>query len=87
MDYLRGTGIKEYTATQGNRGVLVLRRVREDRAEFLLISFWDSFEAIRRFAGPDPDQAVFYPKDKEFFVEMDPEAAHYEVLFEARDRV
>ncbi len=27
------------------------------------LSFWDSLEAIRTFAGDPIDQAVFYPED------------------------
>lgn len=50
LDYLHATGLAEYQATPGNRGVLALRRVTGDRAEFLLVTLWDSEEAIRRFA-------------------------------------
>jgi heme-degrading monooxygenase HmoA len=78
--YLNESGLKEYRATPGNRGVIVLRRTEGDRAHFLLVSFWDSFDAIRRFAGPNPDRAVYYPKDKEFLLELEPSVTHYEVL-------
>jgi heme-degrading monooxygenase HmoA len=74
------TGLKDYRATEGNRGVYVLRRVGEGRAEFLLISLWESFDAIRRFAGPEIENAVYYPKDKEFLLELDPHVLHYEVV-------
>jgi heme-degrading monooxygenase HmoA len=78
--YLKESGLKEYRATPGNRGVIVLRRTEGDRAHFLLISYWDSFDAIRRFAGPNLDRAVYYPKDKEFLLELEPTVTHYEVL-------
>ena len=78
--YLKESGLKEYRETPGNRGITVLRRTEGDRAHFLLISFWDSLEAIRRFAGPNLDRAVYYPKDKEFLLEFEPTVSHYEVL-------
>jgi len=78
--YLRDTGLNEYRSTSGNRGVYVLRRVRERRAEFLLVSLWESWDAIRRFAGDDPEKAVYYPKDHEFLISMEPTVEHYEVL-------
>src|SRR5918993_5804651 len=53
LDYLHRTGLSEYRKIEGNRGVLALRRVTDGRAEFLLVSLWDSEEAIRRFAGSD----------------------------------
>jgi heme-degrading monooxygenase HmoA len=82
IDYLRGTGFAEYRATPGNRGVLALRRVAQGRAEFLLLTLWDSEEAVRRFAGDDPGRAVFYPEDERFLVERDEQVDHYEVAFE-----
>jgi len=78
--YLESTGLKEYGSTRGNRGVYVLRRIDRGRAEFLLVSLWESMEAIRRFAGADVEKAVYYPKDKEFLLELEPKVVHYEVL-------
>ena len=77
---LERTGLSDYRATPGNRGVLALRRVQGDIAEFELISFWESFEAIRRFAGGDEENAFYYPEDDDFLLEKEPRVAHYEVL-------
>jgi heme-degrading monooxygenase HmoA len=77
---LERTGLSDYRATPGNRGVLALRRVQGDVAEFELISFWESFEAIRRFAGVDEEKAFYYPEDDEYLLEKEPGVAHYEVL-------
>ena len=78
--YLERTGARECRATQGNRGVYVLRRIKGDRAEFTFISLWDSFDAIRRFAGEDYEKAHYYPEDRDFLVELEPFVDHYEVL-------
>lgn len=80
LDYLHRTGLSEYRKIEGNRGVLALRRVTDDRAEFLLVSLWDSEAAIRRFAGSDIEQAVFYPEDERFLIERDNHVNHYEVV-------
>ena len=58
VEYLDRTGVSEYRATPGNRGVLVLRRTEGDRSEFTLLSLWDSMEAVRAFVGEDPELAV-----------------------------
>jgi heme-degrading monooxygenase HmoA len=79
-DYLMKTGVKELRATEGNRGVYVLRRVTGEHAEFVLVSLWDSFDAIRKFAGSDIEKAVYYPEDKDFLIELEPNVTHYEVL-------
>jgi heme-degrading monooxygenase HmoA len=82
LDYLNQTGFPEYRKTPGNHGVLGLRRIVEDRAEFLLVSLWESEEAIRQFAGNDIDKAVFYPEDERFLVNRDNHVSHYEVVFD-----
>ncbi len=78
--YLKKIGVKVYRSTKGNRGVYVLRRTIDGNAEFTLISLWDSMEAIRRFAGPDVDQAVYYPEDKDFLLELEPKVSHFQVM-------
>ncbi|MGH2683633.1 MAG: antibiotic biosynthesis monooxygenase family protein [Actinomycetota bacterium] len=84
VGYLRETGLEEYESTPGNEGVLLLRRISGGEAEFLLISLWESEEAIRRFAGEDFERAVYYPEDDEYLLEREPNVVHYEVV-EASD--
>lgn len=80
MRYLESTGIPDYRATDGNRGVYVLRRLDGAVAHFLLVSLWQSRDAIRRFAGEDMERARYYPEDAEFLLELEPTVTHYEVL-------
>lgn len=79
LDYLGATGVKETRATQGNRGVLVFKRQVDGQAEFLFVSFWESWDDIRRFAGEEIEKAVYYPQDPDFLLELEPEVKHYEV--------
>jgi len=80
FEYLQKAGLKEYAPIPGNQGVWVLRRVDDAKSEFTLISLWDSWDAIKAFAGPDPEKAVFYPEDDNFLLERGPRVIHYEVL-------
>jgi heme-degrading monooxygenase HmoA len=41
-DYMRGTGVKEYAETAGNRAVLMLRRDDDERSEFVMVTLWES---------------------------------------------
>jgi heme-degrading monooxygenase HmoA len=83
LEYLHRTGLAEYRKIEGNRGVLALRKLEAGRAEFLLVSLWESEEAIRQFAGDPIDQAVFYPEDERFLIERDEQVNHYEVVFDS----
>ncbi|HET9211750.1 MAG TPA: antibiotic biosynthesis monooxygenase [Thermoanaerobaculia bacterium] len=78
--YLLRTGVTDYADTPGNHGVHVLRRVEGEVAHFLLITYWDSVEAIKRFAGEDYERARYYPEDDDFLLEREPFVTHYEVL-------
>ena len=78
--YLRRTGLAGYAATPGNRGVSVLRRTDGDVTHFLLLTLWDSLEAIQAFAGPEYERARYYPADDEYLLEREPFVTHYEVL-------
>lgn len=78
--YMHEVAIGGYERTPGNRGVLMLRRDLDDgRVEFLMVTLWDSMEAVRAFAGDDPSVAVFYDRDDEFLVDRQREVPHYQV--------
>jgi heme-degrading monooxygenase HmoA len=59
--------------------VQVLRRTEAGRTHFLLVSLWESWDAIRAFAGEDVERARYYPVDEEYLLEMEPRVTHYEV--------
>ena len=80
LEYLNETGLKAYASTPGNRGVVVLRRNVRGTTEFLLLTLWESYDAIRAFAGPDIERAVYYPRDKDFLLDLSPGVDHYEVV-------
>lgn len=77
--YVESTGIAAYRETPGNQGAYLTSRPDGDRTEFLTISFWDSEESIRQFAGDDIVSAVFYPEDDEFLVDRETFVRHYRV--------
>jgi len=77
---LERTGLAAFRATEGNRGALVLRRTDGETSEFVLVSFWEDFDAIRRFAGPEIEKAVYYPEDERFLLGKEPRVTHYEVV-------
>ena len=80
LDYLNTSGLPDYRATPGNRGVTVLRRTDGDVTHFLLVTEWESWEAIAAFAGKPLDRARYYPKDDEFLLEREPTVVHYDVV-------
>jgi heme-degrading monooxygenase HmoA len=79
--YVIETGMNASLATEGNRGVRVLRRRADgEHTEFVTITFWESFEAVRRFAGEEPERAVIYPEDERYLLDRELTVAHYEIV-------
>ena len=80
LKYLEATGLKDYGAAPGNRGVDLLCREVGSLTEFMTLTRWDSVEAIKVFAGPEYQKARYYPEDANYLSEMEPFVKHYEVL-------
>jgi heme-degrading monooxygenase HmoA len=78
LEVLHATGVRDYLAVPGNRGVWVLMRRRGDAAEFNVLTLWDSLEAIRAFAGDDVNRARYYPEDSKYLLHMAPEVDHFD---------
>jgi heme-degrading monooxygenase HmoA len=74
------TGVRDYRETAGNRGVLVLSRPQGELVEVITLTLWDSMDAVRRFAGDEPERARFYPGDDDLLAEKDLHADHWEVV-------
>jgi heme-degrading monooxygenase HmoA len=51
-------------------GVQALREDRDHESEFMTISYWESIEAMSRFAGSDPTRIHHLPRDAEFLIEL-----------------
>jgi heme-degrading monooxygenase HmoA len=79
VEYLERTGMKEYRATPGNRGAWIMRRDDGDRTEFVTLTFWDSLDAVKGFAGEEVERAVFYPEDDRFLVDRDVTVRHWDL--------
>ena len=80
LEYCLQTGVPDLRATEGNQGVYLLRCMRDDKADFLLISLWESFNAIEQFSGPQVERARYYPRDEDFLDKLEPTVRHYEVM-------
>lgn len=79
LEYLQKTGVPDSKSTAGNKGVFVLRRNEDRITHFWFISLWESEESIRKFAGEDIEKARYYPEDRKYLLELEPNVTHYEV--------
>jgi heme-degrading monooxygenase HmoA len=70
----------DYSSVSGLLAFFFTRRDLPEWAEFLLITHWDSVDAIRQFAGDDYAKAKYYPEDQEFLLDFPDEVEHFEVF-------
>jgi heme-degrading monooxygenase HmoA len=77
--FLGERAMPDYRGTPGNLGAQVLRRDEGDVAHFVTLSYWESEDAIRSFAGTDLLKPKYYPEDESFLLEFEPQVVHYEV--------
>jgi len=64
----------------GHRGSYLLRRVAGDATELVVMTVWDSMDAVRTFAGAQPDQAVVDPEVRAVLSSCDELVTHFEVI-------
>ena len=58
----------------------ILRRTVPGGVEFLIVSIWESIDAIEGFAGTDVETAVVPPNVQEMMVEYDNRVRHYQIV-------
>jgi heme-degrading monooxygenase HmoA len=81
-DYVRhATNVvfPKVSAIEGHRGGYLLRRQIESDVELIVLTLWESMEAIRRFAGSEPTKAVVEPEARAVLASFDEYVIHFEV--------
>ena len=79
-EFLRNRAIPDYQSVEGNISVHILERSEGAITHFITLTFWKDFESIKAFAGEDFEAAKYYPEDKDFLLEFEPNVMHYEVV-------
>ena len=78
--HLRSETFPQLATIAGFIDASILRRSLDVGIEFVIVTRWESLDAIRRFAGSDAEHAVVPDVVKDMLVDYDRLARHYEVL-------
>ena len=78
--YLRETALPDYARAPGYRSATVFKRIQGEHAEIVLLSMWESMDAVRAYTGGNADASVSYPEDENYLLEMEPLVRHYDVV-------
>ena len=63
----------------GYKGIQLFRRPLDNEIEFITIMWFDSWDAVRQFAGEDYERAYVPPKAREVLERFDERSQHYEI--------
>lgn len=78
--FMKVRAAPDYGSVDGLLKVYFTRRDEGAQTHFLLITVWDSIEAVRRFAGEHPEKAKYYAEDDGFLLEKEENVGLYEVF-------
>jgi heme-degrading monooxygenase HmoA len=78
--FVNERAIPDYQSVDGNISVHILKRQEGDITHFITLTFWKDLDSIKAFAGEDVETAKYYPEDKDFLLEFELKALHYEVV-------
>jgi len=87
VNHFRGRVVPELAGVPGFRGACLTLRRAGDFFEFLVLTRWESMDAIRRFAGSDAEKAVVEPAGQAALASFDAFVRHYEVIEEVASQV
>ena len=84
-DLLRARSCRESHRVEGYRGAYLLRREVPEGAEFVTLTLFESMDAVRRFAGDDPEKAVVPEQAAPALARFDSRSVHYTVCSSPRN--
>ena len=58
----------------------MLRRVVDGGVEIVVLTLWESMEAVRKFAGAEPEKAVVESEARAVLISFDEFVTHFDVL-------
>ena len=81
--------VPQLAGLEGHRGALVSTRAsgagEASVVEITVLTFWESMEAIGRFAGAAPERAVVEPEARAVLLSFDDRVTHEEVALLSLD--
>ncbi|MGE5811026.1 MAG: DinB family protein [Ignavibacteria bacterium] len=75
--YVVETGIPEYQKTDGNLDIQIWQNDEKEETDIWTVTRWKDYNSVKSFAGDDFEKAKYYPEDKKFLLELEPNVKHY----------
>ncbi len=79
--HLQNDTFKQLLNIDGFLKASILRRETEEGVEFLIITEWETFDAIKQFAGTNYETAVVPEIAQRMMIRYDEKVKHYEIKY------
>ena len=83
VQHLQMSVLPELRQIDGFQGVYLMRQDSSKDVEFIVLTLWESMDAIHKFAGENAEVAVVAPAAQALFREYDSTVKHFEVVLSA----
>jgi heme-degrading monooxygenase HmoA len=80
VDHLKSQVLPTLRKVDGYRGAELLERETAEGVEIVVITRWQSLDAVRKFAGSDLEKAVVSDEVVSLFLQYDQRVRHYKVV-------
>jgi heme-degrading monooxygenase HmoA len=81
--HFRHAVLPQLTTMDGYRGARLLEREHDGGIEVVVVTRWQTLDAIRAFAGDELDRAVVHDDAAALFTDYDRKVRHYGVVLDA----
>jgi len=72
--------LPSFEPLKGYKGAYLLREDRESETEFVSLTLFEDWPAVRRFAGEDYQSAVVPIETRQLLARFDERSKHYEIV-------
>ena len=79
-EHFRDVVLPELAAIAGYRGARLMEREQNGAIEVVVVTRWNSMDAIRAFAGEEMDSAVVHDEAAALMTDYDRKVRHYGVV-------
>jgi len=82
VEHFQRSVFPELIHIDGYRGAYVMQRDLNDGVEIMVMTLWESMDAIRKFAGKNAEAAVVEPAAQALLRAYDATVTHYEIALD-----
>ena len=80
LAYLNTSVLPAVAGQPGQRGGWALQRMQGEHAEFVVVTLWDSMDAITAWTGGDAGKSVYTAEEGQYLLDQEGLVRHYEVV-------